>query len=431
MRHLAGLAAFLGATIAWAQPSPNPDDLYKRVRERVLADITRLPNYTCVQTITRSVNGNGSRNNRPPLCGEIIKERKDLKHDPPVLSWDRMRVDVAIVKGSEVYSWVGADKFDKTDVRQLVSQGQTSTGEFGSLVLSIFSDHPTMHFAGERKSGKQTLFEYTYQTPERISRYQVKVGFAAFTTAYEGSVFLDPDKNDLVRLTAKSAQLPEQTGYCQSARELDYGREHIRSDEALIPKEARVWVVNREGMELLNVSSYSTCHEYVGESVLRFDDPDKVAVNDAVASPAAAVKPSEPVLIPAGVPFDARIVTPIDTDTAAMGDPIQAVLRSSIVDRNGTTLAPAGASLRGRLMYFAGRTGRPGQGEIHEIGIQFRWIELTGEQMPFAANLAASQGQSIRLNIKPGVGLFVFNGKRVRLDHIDAKWITMPEPSAN
>jgi hypothetical protein len=365
---------------------------------------------------------------RPQSCEQIIREHKAGKHSQSVSSRDRLRIDVAIADKHEVYSWVGADQFEKDNLQELVGAGQTSMGDFGSLILSIFSDHASMHFEGERKDGPRRLFEYNYETPEALSHYQVKVSFVQFTTAYAGSVFLDPEKTDVVRVTAHSAQLPEQTGYCQSSRELDYGREHIRADEALIPKEALVWVVNQDNVEMLNVNSYSNCHEYVGDSVLRFDDPDSVTPAGGVTSNRRA-KLSQPVVIPPGLPFNSRIVTPIDSDTAAVGDPIEAVLSSSITDPKGSVLAPVGTHIRGRLMAFAVRPGRQGQKDAYEIGVQFRWIELGGGRVPLAASLAdtsASKGL-IRLNLRPGVGLFVFNEKRVHLDHLDAKWITMSD----
>jgi hypothetical protein len=430
MRFAAGCAlAFATATLA-AQPGANPDDLYRRVRERVLSDIVRLPNYTCVQTITRSVRGAmQAARSRPQLCEQIIREHNADKSKQSISSWDRLRIDVAIAEKHEVYSWVGADQFEKDNLHELVGEGQTSMGDFGSLILSIFSDHPTMQFQGERKSGARRLFEYSYETSEALSHYQVKVSFVQFTTAYSGSVFLDPEKTDVVRVTAHSAQLPEQTGYCQSVRELDYGREHIRSDEALIPREARVWVVNPDGVEMLNVNSYSNCHEYVGESVLRFDDPDNVTPAGGVSLNSPA-KGRPPVVMPPGLRFDCRIVTPIDSETAAMGDPIEAVLSSSITDANGGIRAPAGAHIRGRLMAFAVRPGKQGLKDAYEIGVQFRWIELGGVRVPFAASLADTSGSKglVRLNLRPGVGLFVFNEKRVHLDHLDAKWVTMSDP---
>jgi hypothetical protein len=140
--------------------------------------------------------------------------------------------------------------------------------------MSIFNDHASMPYQGERKIAGRRLLEFAYQTPESRSQYEVKVGWERFTTAYEGSVFLDPVTADVVRVTAHSAVLPEQSGYCQVTRELDYARLRVDAPEALIPREASSMAIDRDGTQIEYVSSYAGCREYVGESVLRFDEPE-------------------------------------------------------------------------------------------------------------------------------------------------------------
>src|SRR5208337_2964305 len=113
-------------------------------------DIKRLPNYACVQTITRSVYIPASPNKRPPRCEDIIRDRNSGKRNLKLRSLDRLRVDVAIVDKREMYSWVGATQFEESDLSKLVGGGQTVMGDFGSLVLSVFNDHPSLRLEGER-----------------------------------------------------------------------------------------------------------------------------------------------------------------------------------------------------------------------------------------------------------------------------------------
>ena len=188
--RLVACALLAMATLAQAQPTASPEDLYQRARQRVIDDIKRLPNFTCVQTITRRVYGPAAHK-RPPKCADILRDRETPNHRVPLVTWDRLRLDVAIADKHEVYSWVGASRFDESDIRQLVGGGQTVMGDFGSLLLSIFDDHTTMRFLGERKVRERRLFEYSYETSVQSSDYRVRVGPEQFNTAYEGSVFLD------------------------------------------------------------------------------------------------------------------------------------------------------------------------------------------------------------------------------------------------
>lgn len=246
-----------------AQTAVDPQVLYWKVRERVLADIDRLPAYTCVQTTTRLVYAAVPPRNRLQRCDSVIAAQEASKRQPPVSSWDRLRLEVAIVNGREVYSWAGAKRFEDGDLQKLTGAGHTVTGDFGSLTYNVLLGNVTMRFAGGRN-----IAEYAYSIPVRLSRYQVRIAGRPITVAYGGSVFIDPQTSDLVEVTARSAKLPESTGYCQAGDEVDYGRVRVGSRDALLPREARARVVNVDGVERVSVSSYSGCREYVGESTI-------------------------------------------------------------------------------------------------------------------------------------------------------------------
>jgi len=408
--------------IAAAQVQSNPVDLYQRTRDRVIEQIDRLPRYTCVQTITRRTYHNPSVKN-PKDCGRVLPS--DQSQRLALVEWDRLRVDVAIADKQEVYSWVGASRFEESDLSKLVGGGQTTMGDFGSLVLSIFHDHPTMHFDGERKIDGRRLFEFSYETAEDLSHYQVRISFITVITGYSGSVFLDADTGDLVRVTALSDVLPQQTGYCRVSKQLDYTRLRIGGADALIPSEASSTAIDRDEVEMSSSSAYSSCREYVGESVLRFDDPTTVA-----ASPGAAVSTasSAPRAIPPGLPFECRVISTIDSDTAAAGDPIEGVLRTPIADASGKVLAPAGIRVHGRLMGFTQHPSSGNRRESFEVEVQLRSLELGGERVPFAANVSnvtsPSRGSAIHLNLHPHAGTFFYYDKKLHVANIDAKWIT-------
>jgi hypothetical protein len=412
---------FLSAGAAFPeQPAADPAGLYQRVRQRVMDDISRLPNFTCVETVTRRIYASPA-NRQAPSCEKIVRGHEAENPKRPLVSLDRLRLDVAIADKQEVFSWVGAARFESSDLRQLVGGGQAIIGDFGSMLLAIFAQHPTMHFEGERKIGGQRLFEYSYQTPVDVSQYYLRVGTQQITTAYEGSVFLDPVADDVVRVTVQSAVLPESTGYCQVAKQLDYARQRIGATDALIPHEATSWALDREGVDMSNNGAYSGCREYLGESVLNFDVPDKVQP-EGPAAPSNVVSP--PLTIPPGLRFDCRIVTAIDSKTAAAGDRIQGVLRSPIIDTKGNVLAPLGTRVAGRLMGFVERPGGPHEKPSIQIEVQLRSLELGGTQVPFAADMVESAGAWLRLADRPHVGTFVFHAKSVHVTNLDAKWIT-------
>ena len=428
MRLATGAFVLLLEVVA-AQPKESPDDLYQHVRRRVLDDVSRLPNFTCVQTITRRTFATAPKK-RPARCGEILRDRTIEKRKLPLLLWDRLRLDVAIADKHEVYSWVGASKFEENELKQFVGGGQSVTGDFASLLLSVFEDHPLMRFEREERVGRRILFEYSYETPIGSSHYQLKVSFLQFTVAYQGSVLLDPKTSDVVRVTARSAPLPEPTGYCEVTRELDYSRLPIGTGDALIPQRADSSAIDNNGVVMVYESDYSSCREYVGESALRFDDPEKSQL-PAASGTTSPVNNFTP--FPPGLAFNCTITTPIDSDTAATGDPFEGVLRTPISDASGKVLAPAGARIHGRLTAFKKYPASGTSKESFEIGLQLRSIELGGDRAPFAATMmdeARSKAGSIRPKVHPGGGTLIFYEKKVHLANLDSKWITATSDAA-
>ena len=171
-----------------------------------------------------------------------------------------------------------------------------------------------------------------------------------------------------------SAELPKAIGYCQVRRELDYARVRIGGNDALIPSGTHVLALGQDGGEWTNENAYSQCHEYVGESVVRFDNPDP-ADRSAGTTPADPGN-RQPVAIPSGLKFDCRIVTPLDSNRSAAGDPVEAVLRSPIRDFRGKVLVPSGAHIHGRLTKFSERSATRYEKASYEIAIRFSNIEI-------------------------------------------------------
>ena len=115
---------------------------------------------------------------------------------------DRLRLEVTISAGQEIYSWPGATRFDSRDVSEIIREGPIATGSFGAHLLAVF-DNPRVefHFAGERSEAGRRLLEYRFAVPLAASRYRVRSGGFSETIAYEGSFLLDPATLDLLRLT--------------------------------------------------------------------------------------------------------------------------------------------------------------------------------------------------------------------------------------
>ena len=181
-------------TSGHAQTALDPATVLQRTGERLLADLKRMPRYTCVQTITRTYYEGKHRFVRPS-CSTLISEHNERKKKLPVEGWDRLRLEVALVEGKSVYSWVGAPRFSDDTLDKLAGSGPLGSGDFGLFISGILH-HATLVSQGERLVDGNRLFEYSYEMPIGKSSYNVKLPDGWAVTGYSGTLLLDPETND-------------------------------------------------------------------------------------------------------------------------------------------------------------------------------------------------------------------------------------------
>jgi hypothetical protein len=164
---------FFCGIIACLHAQPDPGDLLQRVTKKVLETVGRLPKYMCTQTIDRS-------QYEPPAgaagnsCGPATDVDALLeislgveKHKPLVLTTsDRLRLDVAVSAGREMYSWVGESRFEDRSLFQLVGSGALSTGSFASFLVVVFrDDQASFSYKGEITEGGMQLADFEFHVP--------------------------------------------------------------------------------------------------------------------------------------------------------------------------------------------------------------------------------------------------------------------------
>jgi hypothetical protein len=410
-----------------AQITPDPAGVLQRTGERLLADLKRMPRYTCVQTITRTYY-EGKHQGERPSCSSLIAEHDTRKKKLPVLGWDRLRLEVALVEGGSVYSWVGAPRFSDDTLDNLAGSGPLGSGDFGVFLTGILH-HATLVFRGERVVDGRRLLEYSYEMPIGKSSYRVKVQEGWAVIGYSGTLLLDPEAEDLVKLVVRTDELPAKSSACQAISEVTYGRTPIHQRMVLVPHETRLNTITVTSDESMSQTSYANCREYSSTVKMIFGG-EPTSAGPAVATTPAA-EPPRP--LPAGLRFNAHITTPVDTDTAAAGDPIEAVLINPMRDKKKAVIAPAGARLHGRLRTVKWWTD---PFDSLQIAAQFESIEVGGRIVPLSAVLSPPpqtvfMGRSFyRMRfLKPDDsfigGTFFFNELRLRPKQLDAEWITV------
>ncbi|HKF23912.1 MAG TPA: hypothetical protein VKE93_20225 [Candidatus Angelobacter sp.] len=422
---LAAIVALISPLARAGQQALDPTAALLQTRDRLLADLARLPRYTCVQSITRKYFG-APVHLRLPGCSDLIAAHDARSHELSLRSWDRLRLEVAIIENTYAFSWVGAPQFDKGNLERMSGGGPMGTGDFGTFLLEIFR-RAIMTFQGEEVLNGRRLLKYSYDMPIDRSGYNVKMGEGWVLTAYSGTFLLDPSTTDITNLTVRTAELPQGGTGCLAVSEVDYGRTLIHDRLILIPRETRLRSIRRDGSETLNLTTYSGCREYASKSRMLLEAPPDSALTGAGPQPAPST------LLAEGLHLDTRIVTPIDSDTAWAGDPIEAVLRSPLHDNQHNIKAPAGTRLHGRLV----RVGHESDPFDHfQIGVQLESVEINGQTVPLRAaryyrpnvmpgTRVSRLGPLTRDDPAAGIGTFIFRTDHLRLKQLDAEWVTI------
>ena len=420
--------ALVAAVCLHAQTGRDPEKVLESVRAKLQAMTSRLASYACIETVDRQFFQRTEESETAPSC-------KPLSTAPALESTDRLRLEVTVSQGLEIHSWPGATQFDTRRLDEIISGGPIGAGAFATYLTDVF-DNPgvVFHYEGEKAGGAATSLEYSFHVPLEASHYHVKAGTSWQATAYDGSFRVDPVSLELQRLTIRTGELAPATSMCQAETTLEYHRVHIGDGNVLLPLQGTLQTLMRSGRHASNRITFSDCREYQAESQLLFDTGGN-------AEAAAAKLPVRaPVALPIGLPVTLALAAPIDTDSAAAGDPISAkVVRP--VRRGGSTAAliPAGATVRGRITrvehhllptpYFL-------------IAISFNRLELTGISSPFAARLDRDDELAKELGADVSrrgrgverwdVGTFVFQtGKKryVLPAGYESPWFTLATPA--
>ena len=379
---LCGLAAAARAqgTPASQAQADDPKDLLLRVRDNLMATIQRLPRYTCTLTIDRAQYASDPLQ-RAPSCDDLLGLQKKGESKPRLSETDRLRLDVAIAATNEIYSWVGEDRFDNRDLFDLVRQGAVQTGSFSTFLTSIFSgSSATFSYNGDTALNGRPLVEFGFQVPREKSNYVFGNRREHVTTGYDGTFLADPKTGDLVRLVVRTSELPAEVGSCQATTTLDYNRVHLNDSDFLLPREARLDILNIDGGELRNRTVYSSCHEFLGESTVTFDAP---APEEGMLAAANGFTATSFDPLP-GLSFKVVFTQPIDSTLAAAGDRIKAKLNSAIRDASSKVLAPEGSEITARILKLERFEGPPSS---LQIVVKLESISVGGSPHPLKATM--------------------------------------------
>lgn len=371
-----------------------------RFKEKVRQDMTRIPNYTCLETIERE--------HREP-------------HGRSFKRLDTVRLEVSSVAGKELFAWPGSRRFEDRDLASLVPSGTIGSGMFAMFAQKLFvAGKGTLQYRGEENLAGRGSVRYDFHLTQPESGFKITTDNASEIVAAKGSFWFDPVSLDLIRLDVYGDHIPYSLRLEEAVFRTDYARTHIGDSDALLPKRSELTMAHFSGAASRDVIEFSQCHEYRSESTITFDAPP--------ASLPEVPKPRvREVDLPSGLLVPVELDTAIDPKTASVGDTLHARVVEEVRYKENLAV-PRGAAITGHIRKLdRGTSSAP-----FAVGIEFSEVEWEGVRATFYAELVDLDrrsagacrlvtyydGHSNRVLIEGGirgVGIFYINAAGFRI----------------
>ncbi len=325
------LAACLLCCLAAAQEPYDPMQplkpetiLLARIRNVVSENLSRLPDFTCVQTIERSQRLPGTKRYR---------------------FVDNIRLEVALVEGKELYAWPGSPKFEERELRDMVGGGAIGTGDFALHAKSIYlSGSARFTYQGTEELRGRKVHVFHYRVPLAASRYLMRIEKTEGPVGYQGHVYNDAETLEMARIEIHIDEVPPYLPLKEGHKVIDYAPMEIGGMRHVLPTSMEMTLVDLNGGENRNRAVFSGCKQYLGESRLIFEEPPQ----DQPAEPAVEWT------LPEGLDVRLKLVEALDLSKSAMGDPVVFEASRDAV-RGGQVWLPRGAKVTLRLDHIACR----------------------------------------------------------------------------
>ena len=388
------------------QELPPGTILLSTVKRHLKKEIATLPNYTCLETAQRLHKAPGARNVLKPV--------------------DVLRLEVLNTGHHEMYAAPGETDFREDSPFAFSVSGLTASGLFGGFVQTLFvQDNGAFTFRGEEKGQPggdgvaqvgRRIVRWDYRVPLLTSGWHLQVANAGDFVAMKGSIWVDEESLDLVRLTVHADDIPGALEVSDATIILDYARTRIGEVDVLLPQTGEVSMLHTSGEMSRNILEYTHCRSFQAKSTMSF------AVSSVSFDPPAAGTPAPPappkvLPLPGGLPLTVRLQTKI-TEKQSVGTFLEGTVAADVMERN-KVLIPAGARVTGRLR----RLDRNQQSDGYTLAMEFTEIVTEQNTYRFYADIQSVAGDPTAEAIPdglstrplPGVGFLFVRGPRFTL----------------
>jgi hypothetical protein len=233
------------------------DPLIRKAANAALDFTETLPNYVCQEMMAR-----------------FQSETHPANFEPV----DVVRTEVVYENGKEDYRNISVNgKAVKGKMEE--TGGSWSTGEFGTVLIDLFSPATAadFHFSRDSRAGSVLARMYSFDVAREHSHWSIHAGSQMYMPAYSGAVWIDPKTSRVLRIEMSAKGMPGEFPLDHVESATDY--EYIRlgdTQQYLLPVHAETLSCQRSSnLCAKNVIDFRNYHKYAGESNIKFGDTVK------------------------------------------------------------------------------------------------------------------------------------------------------------
>ena len=249
--------ASLGLACVGAPQDLPPSVLFlARIKSHMREELSHIPNYTCLETISRFRKDPGPH---PQSHGKLT-------------AVDTVRLEIVYTDHREWYGSPGDRTLSVENPVAFIGSGMIGNGAFASALNNILGA-ASFTYRGEENLGGRTAVRYDFRLPRLLKALKISIAGSEGMVGEEGSLWADPQSLDLIRLESRADEIPPYLPLEEASTNVNYARMRIGDYSVLLAQQADPYMLDAAGVESYNRLEFTHCRAYSVQSDIRFD-PD-------------------------------------------------------------------------------------------------------------------------------------------------------------
>jgi len=253
-------------------PMAAPDGVQQKeilaaVTENALNYSSSLPNFICLQVTQRYVDRSGGDH---------------------FVATDKIAERLSYFEHKEDYKVISVNDAPVTNRKHEQLGGATSSGEFGTMLLGIFTPESRTEFQWERwgKLRDHIMHVFSFRVRLENSQYRITAEDVkrTVTVGYHGLIYADRDSRSVMRITMEADDIPADFPIRSASETLDYDTIAISGEKFILP--LKVEMQMRDGRSAMkNEAGFRLYNKFGADTSIQFGDAADAAPENTTQPP--------------------------------------------------------------------------------------------------------------------------------------------------